>query len=218
MDLKGGWVDPNQISPSHSGKGLHGGYSYYSEEIDEAEISLRYTNESVDTDELSSVYSYDSDLDESDYSSENMVENHKEVQSPHIVREDNELEELVKNYDEKYLLVNFGEELIKEMILCSMFGIHMSETSMSCWYQLEVERVTKIANGLEELNNMSYSDQGTIMEENLGLLVCLQGAIFFDRRENGLDQLLSSIGPGMIQSYTCSLFMLHYANAHSKQI
>ena len=118
-----------------------------------------------------------------------------------------QLERLVKNHDEIYYSVNFGQEVLIEMILYSMFSINMSETSMTRWHDLEVRRIIKIVNDLEEFNNFSYSDKGTILEENLGLLVCMHGAVFFDRKKKGLGQLLSSIGAGRIyvnKSCICS--------------
>ena len=42
---------------------------------------------------------------------------------------------LVKAHNDKYRSVNFGEELIKEMIMCSMFGIPVSTSAAISGYR-----------------------------------------------------------------------------------
>jgi len=104
------------------------------------------------------------------------------------------LESLVKAHNDKYRSVNFGEELIKEMIMCSMFGIPVSTSAAINGYRLTVERITRIAHNLECFTDLHKTDQSHLLMENADLLVNLRGAIFFDSRKKGVNQILISMG------------------------
>jgi len=104
------------------------------------------------------------------------------------------LQQLVKEYDERYRSVNFGEELIKEMIMCSMFGIPVSTSAAINGYRLSVERMTRIAHNLDCFTDLPKLDQNNLLKENADLLVNLRGAIFFDSKKKGVDQVLCSMG------------------------
>ena len=106
------------------------------------------------------------------------------------------LESLVKAHNDKYRSVNFGEELIKEMIMCSMFGIPVSTSAAINGYRLTVERITRIAHNLECFTDLNKTDQSHLLMENADLLVNLRGAIFFDSRKKGVNQILISMGIG----------------------
>jgi len=106
----------------------------------------------------------------------------------------NQLERLVTEHDERYRSVNFGEELIKEMIMCSMFGIPVSTSAAINGYRLSVERITRIAHNLECFTDLPKNDQNNLLKENADLLVNLRGAIFFDSKKKGVDQVLISMG------------------------
>jgi len=104
------------------------------------------------------------------------------------------LKGLVHSHDERYKSVNFGEELIKEMIMCSMFGIPMSTSAAISGYRLTVERITRIANNLDCFVDLPIMDQSSLLKENADLLVSLRGAIFFDSKKKGVNQVLISMG------------------------
>lgn len=105
-----------------------------------------------------------------------------------------QLKGLVRSHDERYRSVNFGEELIKEMIMCSMFGIPMSTSAAISGYRLTVERITRIANNMDCFNDLPLMDQSSLLKENADLLVSLRGAIFFDSKKKGVNQVLISMG------------------------
>ena len=107
-----------------------------------------------------------------------------------------QLSSLVKAHNDKYRSVNFGEELIKEMIMCSMFGIPVSTSAAINGYRLTVERITRIAHNLECFTDLNKTDQSHLLMENADLLVNLRGAIFFDSRKKGVNQILISMGIG----------------------
>lgn len=111
-----------------------------------------------------------------------------------------QLEQLVTEHDERYRSVNFGEELIKEMIMCSMFGIPVSTSAAINGYRLSVERITRIAHNLDCFTDLPKSDQNNLLKENADLLVNLRGAIFFDRKKKGVDQVLISMGIDDLQT------------------
>lgn len=104
------------------------------------------------------------------------------------------LQQLVQEHDRQYKSVNFGETLIKEMIMCSMFGIPVSMSAAISGYRLTVERVTRIANSLDCFGDLSKFEQNSLLKENADLLVSMRGAIFFDSRKKGVNQVLISMG------------------------
>jgi len=104
------------------------------------------------------------------------------------------INKLVDTHDERYRSVNFGEQLIKEMIMCSMFGIPISASAAMSGYNITIERITKIANNLEIFTNLPFEDRTSLLKENADLLVSLRGAIFFDSRKKGVNQVLISMG------------------------
>ena len=97
--------------------------------------------------------------------------------------EKHQLDKLVIDYDTVYQSVNFGEVLIKEMLMCSMFGVAMSMSAAIQGYRLQVERITRIANSLQCFTNLQKDDQVAILKENADLFVSLCGAIFFDKNK-----------------------------------
>lgn len=105
-----------------------------------------------------------------------------------------EINHVVETHDKCYFSVNFGEVLIKDMLMSSMFGVQISTSSALQAYKLQVERITRIANSLPCFTNLTSADQVTLLKENADLIVSLRGAIFFDKKKKGMDQILSSIG------------------------
>jgi len=107
---------------------------------------------------------------------------------------------MVEAHDKQYKSVNFGEQLIKEMIMCSMFKIPISGSAALNGYRLTVERVQRIANSLDMFQDLDLMDQHSLLKENADLLVSLRGAIFFDSRKKGVNQVLMSLGIDDIQT------------------
>jgi len=105
-----------------------------------------------------------------------------------------QLQMLVTDHDERYRSVNFGESLIKEMIMCSMFGIPVSASAAISGYRLTVERMTRIAQNNNLFSELPKSDQDLLFKENADQMVSLRGAIFFDSKKKGVNQVLISIG------------------------
>ena len=52
----------------------------------------------------------------------------------------------------------------------------------------------RIANSLPSFTSLTSGDQVVLLKENADLIVSLRGAIFFDKKKKGMDQILSSIG------------------------
>lgn len=126
-----------------------------------------------------------------------------------------EIERIVRDHDVVYFSVNFGEVLIKEMLMCSMFGVQVSSSAALQGYKLQVERITRIANSLPAFNNLVKPDQNALLKENADLIVSLRGAIFFDKKKKGIDQILSSMGTqdkSMIEKMFKSLMENHEMN------
>lgn len=126
-----------------------------------------------------------------------------------------EIECIVRDHDAVYFSVNFGEVLIKEMLMCSMFGVQVSSSAALQGYKLQVERITRIANSLNHFTNLVKVDQNALLKENADLIVSLRGAIFFDKKKKGIDQIMSSMGTqdkSMIEKMFKSLMESHEMN------
>jgi len=78
--------------------------------------------------------------------------------------------------------------------MCSMFGVPVSTSAAIQGYRLQVERITRISNSLKCFTNLQKVDQIALLKENADLLVSFRGAIFFDKKKKGVDQVMSSMG------------------------
>jgi hypothetical protein len=81
--------------------------------------------------------------------------------------------------------------------------------------QLQVERITRIANISKCFKNLRKADQVILLTENKDLLVSLRGAIFFDTKKKGVTQIMSSMGIGMhlsLELLSTKLFRGHGDN------
>ena len=132
--------------------------------------------------------------------------------------EEKYLEILVTSHDAQYRSVNFGEEMIKEMMMCSMFGIPISSSAAINGYKLCVQRVFKIARSLEEFQLLANEDKESLLKVNADLLVCLRGAIFFDTRKSGKDQVLVSMGDQDIELLNTMFSQAMKEDANMKHI
>ena len=105
----------------------------------------------------------------------------------------NVINEFVSQHDMHYKSINFGEDLIKEMIMSSIFGIPMSANTAMSAYRLMVQRVTRVSKHYNDFQNLSVKVQGILLKHNADLVVSLRGASFFQMK-TGLDQILTSLG------------------------
>jgi len=179
---------------SNQNKQIHYTQPQYSQNIQQ----VHYDQRSYDWDS-----NYEDDIftsDEEDNTRALLKAISKEPEIKFSTAEYNQLEQLVKEHDERYRSVNFGEELIKEMIMCSMFGIPVSTSAAINGYRLSVERITRIAHNLDCFTDLPKNDQNNLLKENADLLVNLRGAIFFDRKKKGVDQVLISMGIDDLQT------------------
>ena len=77
-----------------------------------------------------------------------------------------------------------------------MFGIPITQGAALSGYKLTVARIQKIADHLDTFKSLATNDQTSLLKENADLLVSLRGAIFFDSRKKGVNQVLVSMGVG----------------------
>ena len=59
-----------------------------------------------------------------------------------------------------------------------------------------MERITRIANSTTDFTDLVKVDQCALLKENADLVVSLRGALFFDKKMKGTDQIMSSMGFG----------------------
>ena len=72
--------------------------------------------------------------------------------------------------------INCRKEIIFIIVICygfsvsffSMFGIPISATAAMSGYNITIERITKIANGLEIFTNLPFEDRTSLLKENAG--------------------------------------------------
>jgi len=85
--------------------------------------------------------------------------------------QEEEIARIVRDHDLVYFSVNFGEVLIKEMLMCSMFGVQVSTSSALQGYKLQVERMTRIANALPAFTSLCKQDQVILTSHWLTILI-----------------------------------------------
>eukprot|EP00090_Calanus_glacialis_P025704 TRINITY_DN4030_c0_g1_i1.p1 TRINITY_DN4030_c0_g1~~TRINITY_DN4030_c0_g1_i1.p1 ORF type:complete len:800 (+),score=137.49 TRINITY_DN4030_c0_g1_i1:357-2756(+) len=180
--------------PSNQNKQLHYKQPEYSQNIQQ--INYNQHDYGWDSDYENDIFT--SDEEDNTRALLKAIANEPEIKFS--TAEYNQLENLVKDHDERYRSVNFGEELIKEMIMCSMFGIPVSTSAAINGYRLSVERITRIAHNLDCFTDLPKNDQNNLLKENADLLVNLRGAIFFDSKKKGVDQVLISMGIDDLQT------------------
>eukprot|EP00095_Tigriopus_kingsejongensis_P011668 snap_masked-scaffold59_size442576-processed-gene-0.17 protein:Tk11668 transcript:snap_masked-scaffold59_size442576-processed-gene-0.17-mRNA-1 annotation:"nuclear receptor 1" len=104
------------------------------------------------------------------------------------------LQKLQHIHDSNYRSVAFGEDLIKSLVMSSAFGVPLSPSHTMMAYRLMIQRVTKVAQGLDEFTELPVEDQTMLLKSNADLMVSLKGAGFFDNKNRGIDQILYTLG------------------------
>jgi len=105
-----------------------------------------------------------------------------------------QIKSIARTHDINYKSVNFGEELIKEMVMSSVFGVPLSVSATMNAYRLMIQRVTKVAQGFDLFTNLPHHVQSTLLKNNADTIVSLRGAVFFEKRKKGFDQILITMG------------------------
>lgn len=105
-----------------------------------------------------------------------------------------QIKAIARLHDINYKSVNFGEELIKEMVMSSVFGVPLSVSATMNAYRLMIQRVTKVAQCFDPFLNLPHATQSNLLKHNADTIVSLRGAVFFEKRKGGLDQILITMG------------------------
>lgn len=122
---------------------------------------------------------------------------HRIIHEPPVEITDDEVRQIRRicdNHDRNYRSVAFGEELIKELVMCSVFKFPLSTSAAMTAYRLMIQRVTKVAQGFDTFIDFPHQTQKALLKQNADLLVSLRGAVFFEDKKKGLDQILYSMG------------------------
>jgi hypothetical protein len=96
------------------------------------------------------------------------------IMEPIIPMTDDEIMQirrLADSHDRQYRSVAFGEELIKEMVMASVFGIPLSPTAAMTGYKLMVQRVTKVSQSFEHFMDLEAEAQTALIKQNADLIV-----------------------------------------------
>ena len=104
------------------------------------------------------------------------------------------VENLANIHNKSYVSINFGEDVIRDMIMSSIFGKSVSAKSAITAYRLMIKRVSLIAQQLEDFVTLPHEIQNSLLKHNADMIVSLRGAEFFHVSKQGQDQLLCSLG------------------------
>ena len=107
---------------------------------------------------------------------------------------------LANLHNQSYASINFGEDVIKDMIMSSIFGIPISAKSSFQAYRLMIERVNLIARHFDDFTALPQEIQNSLLQHNADMVVSLRGADFFHARKQGQDQLFCSLGISDLQT------------------
>lgn len=88
-----------------------------------------------------------------------------------------QIKAIARIHDLNYKSINFGEQLIKEMVMSSVFKVPLSPSATMTAYRLMIQRVTKVAQGFDPFINLPYKMQGTLLKHNADLVS--SGSILF---------------------------------------
>ena len=101
---------------------------------------------------------------------------------------------ILSEHDKNYKSVNLGEDVIREMIMCSFLGSPVNSKTAMTAYRAMLKRVDLVANNFEHFKELKLKTQHILLKHNSDLIVSLQGANFFQVERNGQDQILHSLG------------------------
>jgi hypothetical protein len=110
------------------------------------------------------------------------------------------VQKIVTSHEIQYKSINFGEDVIKEMIMSSVFGIPVSAKAAMTAYRLMIQRVARVAQNFSDFLDLPTVAQTTLLKNNADMIVSLRGAVFFEMKKQGLDQILSSLGIDDLQA------------------
>ena len=102
--------------------------------------------------------------------------------------------EIADKYDKNYLSVNLGEEVVREMIMCSIHGFSLKARVAMAAYRSMMNRVTTIAKTFPGFENLPLKCQSILLKRHADLIISLQGSAFFHFKNQGVKQILSSLG------------------------
>ena len=103
------------------------------------------------------------------------------------------VEDIVDQYDENYFSVNFGEEIVEEMITSSFHGNPLNAKSAMAAYRLMIYRTSLVAKHFSPFKCLQAEGQAILLRNNADMVVSLHGAVFFQVKERGVDQILDSL-------------------------
>ena len=103
------------------------------------------------------------------------------------------LQDLTNQHDQHYLSVSFGEDVIKEMIMSSIYGTSINADTALFAYRVMMQRVQRVARNFSRFNVLPLSIQDVLLQQNSDFIISLYGAAFFQYKQAGLDQILGCL-------------------------
>ena len=107
----------------------------------------------------------------------------------------NVITQISQSHDRRYKSVSFGEELIKEMLFSSVFGVPLKANAALTAYRLMIQRVHRVATAFSPFSSLSLKSQSILLRHNADLVVSLRGAIFFEQNKQVRCLLFKMITP-----------------------
>ena len=103
------------------------------------------------------------------------------------------LQDLTNQHDQHYLSVNFGEDVIKEMIMSSIYGTSIKTDTALFAYRVMMQRVQRVARNFSRFNVLPLNIQDVLLQQNSDFIISLYGAAFFQYKQAGFDQILGCL-------------------------
>ena len=102
--------------------------------------------------------------------------------------------ELSKKFDHDLCSISVGENVIRQKIMASMFGIPLSPECHVQAYRVMMQRIVKVALGYNPFISLPLNLQNILLKNNSMLIFSLR-MIFMDQRRQGMEQLTNSLSP-----------------------
>ena len=80
------------------------------------------------------------------------------------------------------------------MLFSGVCGVPLSVKSSITAYRLMIQRVNCVATGFTPFTSLNYKCQNALLKNNADLVVSLRGAVFFEVKKQGLDQIILTLG------------------------
>ena len=84
--------------------------------------------------------------------------------------------DVVSNYDTNFKSVSIGNQILKQLLFSSLFGIPMSLECQKDVFRLTKQRVIKVATSFPAFHHLSHELQQNCLKSNISMLIAVRAA------------------------------------------